>query len=260
MNTIDDETLGAYLDGELDAAARATVERAIAANPDLARRVSAQRGLRERLQRAYDGTLAEPVPSRLIAVARGESATSNVETKAAPGRSRRWQPAGWIALAASFVLAVVLVPRLANGPGSSSLFASSDGKRIARGELAAQLSSALASTPTNADEVVRVGLSYRAQSGEYCRTFEVGSPASARAGIACHETSGAWRVDALERVDAERTGSGPMRQASGADLPEPVRRAIEATIDGDPLDAAAEAAAAQADWPPAAPPGHTEAN
>jgi negative regulator of sigma E activity len=245
--------LGAYLDGELDATARATVERAIAADPDLARRVSAQRGLRERLEGAYDGTLTEPVPGRLIAAARGEGAKVAIDKNAAAAdRSRRWQPAGWVALAASVVLAVVLVPRLSNGPSSSSSFASSDGKRIAQGELAAQLSSALASAPANESAAVRVGLSYRAKTGEYCRTFEIDNRTSARAGIACHEMGGAWRIDALEHVDAGPSGSVPMRQASSADLPEPLRRAIEASIAGDPLDAEAEAAAARAGWPAAA--------
>jgi hypothetical protein len=64
---------------------------------------------------------------------------------------------------------------------------------------------------------------------------------------------GAWRIDALERVEVERTRQGPMRQASSANLPEPLRRAIEASIDGDPLEAEAEAAAARAGWPASSP-------
>jgi hypothetical protein len=155
-----------------------------------------------------------------------------------------------MALAASVVLGVLLVPRMLTDPGSSSLFASRDGKEVAQGALAAQLASALASAPAGAREEARVGLSYRTKGGEYCRTFEVGSGSSARAGIACHEASGAWRIDALAQVEAEQTRA--MREASSTNLPQPLRQAIEASIDGDPLGAEAEAAAAKAGWPAAA--------
>ena len=251
MNTIDDETLGAYVDGELDASARATVERAIAGDPELARRVAAQRTLRERLHTAYEPVLDESVPAHLLAAARGEASTSNVAAPSASQTPRRWQPAGWIALAASVVLGILLVPRMLTSPGSSSLFASNDGKQVARGELATQLASGLTSAPSQTSNAVRLGLSYRAKSGEYCRTFEIGNGSAGHAGVACHEASGSWRIDALERVDHEQTG--PMRQASSTALPESLRRIVEASIDGDPLDAEAEAAAAKAGWPPAAP-------
>jgi hypothetical protein len=252
MTTISDETLGAYVDGELDAASRATVEQAIAADPALMNRVSAQRALRERLRNAYAGALSEPVPARLIEAAREVGAASHDGSQSSSTtRSRRSRPTGWLALAASIVIAVALVPRLQNRPDSSSLVVSNDGKRVAQGALAAQLSTALASMPDRTASPVHIGLSYRARSGEYCRTFEARDNASVQAGVACHESSGEWRIEALEPVAGGGSDPSAMRQAASHALPEPLRRHIEATIDGDPLDSDAETAAAKAGWPTA---------
>ena len=65
--TVDVELLMRYADDELDAAARATVEAAIATNPALAAQVAAFRRQRTRLQRAFAPMLEEPVPERLLA-------------------------------------------------------------------------------------------------------------------------------------------------------------------------------------------------
>ena len=65
-----DETLMAYVDGELDAEARAAVDAAIATDPVVAQRVARQRALRTALRSAFDGVLAEPVPQSLVDAAR----------------------------------------------------------------------------------------------------------------------------------------------------------------------------------------------
>src|SRR5579883_1234043 len=68
---ISDEVLMAYADGELDTTARAEVERAMAADPQIGRRVAEHEALRARLRSTYDSVLNEPVPDRLRAAARG---------------------------------------------------------------------------------------------------------------------------------------------------------------------------------------------
>src|SRR5262245_25694610 len=68
--TITDEMLMAYVDGELDAEARAAVETAMARDPDIARQVEQHKALRKKLHTAFDGVLQEPLPDRLIATAR----------------------------------------------------------------------------------------------------------------------------------------------------------------------------------------------
>ena len=63
--TVTDEELMAYVDGELDAARLESLRQEIAASADLSRRVAEQRALRDRLHRAFDPALHEPVPARL---------------------------------------------------------------------------------------------------------------------------------------------------------------------------------------------------
>ncbi|MBC7983706.1 MAG: zf-HC2 domain-containing protein, partial [Candidatus Obscuribacterales bacterium] len=62
---ITDEMLMAYADGELDVATRAEIERAIAANSELAKQVAGHRALRIQLNNTFDSVLAEAVPARL---------------------------------------------------------------------------------------------------------------------------------------------------------------------------------------------------
>src|SRR3979490_948809 len=69
--TISDETLMAYADGELDAAARAAVESAMREDPQIEKRVAAHRTLRRKVQAAYTAALCEAIPERLLTAARG---------------------------------------------------------------------------------------------------------------------------------------------------------------------------------------------
>ena len=71
-----DEIVMAYVDGELGDATRAALELAMATDPDLAQRVARHRELRTRVQGAFDPVLAEPVPERLLAAAKGTAANA----------------------------------------------------------------------------------------------------------------------------------------------------------------------------------------
>ena len=108
--TFDDETLMAYVDGELDEAARTAIEAAMAADSTLSTRVAEHRALRARLRSAFDPVLEEPVPEALLAAARGASASRRAPGVVAlrgTGRARwRWPQIS--ALAASLVLSVLL--------------------------------------------------------------------------------------------------------------------------------------------------------
>lgn len=65
---LDDETLMAYADGELEQAAE--IEAALATRPMLAARVAEMRALRMTVSRAFAPITAEPVPRRLAALIR----------------------------------------------------------------------------------------------------------------------------------------------------------------------------------------------
>ena len=63
--TIDDDTLMAYVDGELEPEQWLALEQALGQDPALAGRVAALRALNTRLSAAMAGELAKPVPERL---------------------------------------------------------------------------------------------------------------------------------------------------------------------------------------------------
>ena len=87
--TFPDEVLMAYADDELDARARAAVEAAMAADPEIARRIAQHKALRSRVHSAFDKILDEPVPARLLQVVRSEPSGSGtnkvVQLRAAAG-------------------------------------------------------------------------------------------------------------------------------------------------------------------------------
>ena len=84
MQKPSDETLCAYLDGELDESERAEIAALLERDSDLrlaAQRLSESAAL---LRAAFDEVLREPLPERLIAAARGEtSKVVSIVTRAA---------------------------------------------------------------------------------------------------------------------------------------------------------------------------------
>ena len=230
-----DETVMAYVDGELDGPARAAFEAAMAGDPQLARRVARQQAVRARLRQALDPTLEEPVPPHLLATVRSTRA-----------RDRRpaWPGAGWLAMAASLVVGLLVGHGVALWTGSQPNFVYGRAGPTASGELARALTTRLAAEQGAAD-LVRVGFSFRARSGEYCRTFVVGGEVEV-AGLACRG-AGEWRVRVLAAGSGVPSAPGSLRQA-GSSLPDAVRAAVEAGIDGEPLDAAGEARAREQGW------------
>ncbi|HYL00907.1 MAG TPA: hypothetical protein VEU78_06910 [Steroidobacteraceae bacterium] len=241
--TFSDETLGAYVDGELDAATRAALEAAMATDPQLAVRIARQRALRMQVREAFAPVLSEPVPERLLAAARGLPAAARPgNVLAFPARPRpRWSWPQWGAIAASLVVGVLLGPLLLR---PSAPLATSGGRVVASGVLARALSQQLASAqPRGA--AVAIGVSFRGRSGGYCRSFVLHETQSL-AGLACREGP-AWEVVALAQSAAP--GSGGYTQASSA-LPPAVSRTLDELIVGEPLDAAGEAAARAHDWRP----------
>jgi hypothetical protein len=231
-----DETVAAYADGELDAATRAAIDAALPQDPELAARVARQRALRERLRRAFEPVLAEPVPERLLALAR--TATQ----RPAPGAAARtqWSSPQWLALAASLVVGALLGPWLIPvgiGPGVSR-----EDELLAGPALQRALSEQLASNQAAAAPV-QIGVSFRAHDGRYCRTFVLQGK-SALAGLACRAGE-IWRLRAL--ASTASVAQGGYRPAA-APLPPPVAQAVDELITAEPLDARDEAAARERGW------------
>jgi hypothetical protein len=244
--TFSEETLSAYADGELDAATRAAVETAMASDPQLAQRIAAQRALRARLEQAFAPVLSEPVPERLLAGARSASAGQRPSNVIAlqPRPRARWSWPQWGAIAASLLIGALLGPLLLRSPaGGGTPIDTRGGRMLANGGLEQALSEQLASTQP-AGAPVQIGISFRARSGAYCRTF-VMQDESQLAGLACRERN-AWRVETLARTESGPAGAG--FRPAGSALPPAVAGTVDGLIAGEPLDAAAEAAARASGW------------
>jgi len=239
---LSDETLMAYADGELDLVARAEIEAAMARDPEVARAVERHRAAAAQIRGAYDGVLAEPVPGRLAALVAQPIAAPIVDL--AERREAR-QPAAvrtrlpaWAAMAASLAVGVFVGILSTREPVAP--YAGVDGVLVARGELDAALDSQLASGAVDATGV-RIGLSFKDRDGDYCRTFHLQQEVSV-AGLACRSGED-WHLQVLA---AEPAREGELRPAAA--MPVAVLHAVDAVIDGEPLDAAAEAAARDRHW------------
>ena len=217
----------------------------MAADPELARRVARHKELRNRLRSAFDKVLDEPLPERLIAAARTAGADRRADN-VIPLRRRsapRWSWPQLGSIAASLVAGAILGQLLLRASTTGPIIAR-DGLLLASGALAHALSNQLASDqPQQAP--VQLGVSFRAKSGEYCRTFLLRDQ-SALAGVACRDRE-AWRVQVLAQNSDAAAHSGQYRQAGSA-LPRAVLQAVDEQIAGEPLDASGEAAARAKDW------------
>ena len=248
-----EESLMAYADGELDPAARAEIEAAIASDPDVARAVERHRALAGNVRGAYQAVLEEPVPPRLTALVAPADDETTAELPVIPLADRRSKrdrraangPASaarlrlpqWAAIAASVAIGVTVGLFLLREPAEP--WEESGAGLVARGELDQALTTELAGEGKYA--AVRVGISFRNRDGAYCRSFHHQREAPL-AGLACRE-GGEWRLPVLTAAEKQE---GELRTAAA--MPMAVLQAIDSSIVGDPLDAPAEAAARDAGW------------
>ena len=250
MSPIDEDTLQAYVDGELDASTAARIDAALAHDEALARRVRQARAMRRQVRAAFDPILDEPVPARLTAMLRppSEQATTRPSPhRRSPGGhrtgatrhrvTRSWFASGAALAATAALLAVTLWWR----PGGDMVHMQ-DGQPFAAGALRHALDDALASAPDPAAPVA-IGLSFRSTDGHVCRTFTVRT-APAKAGLACHGDSG-WALPVLSTAPA--SDHGELRQAMSGVPPE-VQAAVDARLRGQIFDARQERAARDAGW------------
>jgi anti-sigma factor RsiW len=86
MQQRSDDRLVAYLDGELETAQRREVEAWLNADPDARRQLAALAESAHLLRLAFDEVIHEPVPDRLLAAARGETAPAQADAQKLPFR------------------------------------------------------------------------------------------------------------------------------------------------------------------------------
>ncbi|MBV8603651.1 MAG: hypothetical protein JO224_03115 [Pelomonas sp.] len=222
----------AYVDGELDEPARQAFEARLAANAaadaELRAYVERARGLRALLGKAYAPVLDEPAPERLHAALQPPRA--KVVSLATARARLGW--AFWGGLAASVVLGVVVGRQIGPAPHGIGTPGA-----LAQNPLTAALDSKLSGEELGG---VRLGLSFVAKGGDYCRSFSTADGA----GLACRDRAG-WTVRAL--VPMQSPPASEYRTAASP-LPPALLERIDALRDGDTLDATQEAAARAKGW------------
>ena len=247
--TFDDETLGAYVDGELDQTAIAEIEAAAATDAVLAARIDRARRLKALLGGAFSSVMAEPASERFTCVVAGKAAPASAEiirfqgkppvkdkakskapAIARPASSPGWSGAGLGAMAACLAAGVIIGVIAPWKTGEESALSPNRAVTVALNRQA---------SGPNAGPV-RIGLSFKARDGAYCRTFSAG----ATAGLACREGQ-AWTIRAAAPA---ATSADTAYRTAASDTPQAVLDAVDAMIQGAPLDAQAEANARAAGW------------
>jgi len=213
--TFDRETIGAYVDGELDEIRRRRIDRALETDSALAALVAKERQLRSALQARFDPIATAPVPERLLAAVTASPVAMPRKLSRVPQ---------WTALAASLAVAAYFGLQF-DQERSDSL----------QRPLATALETQLASRQT-ASGPVRIGLTFKARDGQWCRTFA----APERSGIACRE-DGRWQ---LRHSAAPAATNTEYRQASTSEI----NQAAQILAAEPPLDADAEAQLIGSGW------------
>lgn len=229
--TISENELAAFADGQLAPADAARVEQAVAADPALARQLTAHRMLKDRLSGHFAPIMAEEPPERLTALLLPRPAVVDLAAARAERSQRarlpRWTWVAGPALAASLLIAVLVA---GSGGGSSAVYAET--------QLAAVLNSQLVADQ-NSDAQTRVLLSFVRADGDYCRAYA----SDRQSGIACNDGTG-WAL--VEQAGGANGSQGEYQQA-GSSMADVLARAQDMAV-GGALDAEAERAARERGW------------
>lgn len=248
-----DEVLIAYADGELAEPVRSEVARAVQADPQVAARLARYQAVRAQdaapLLRSVGGTGAGSAGSarpNVIDMAAERAARHTLPTLPSqmlpvtpPRVPQRWHR--WAGLAAALALGGVL--------GASVLMASDDtvtlaqvggidGALVASGALDTALSKQTGHLTQ--DGPVRIGVSFVAKDGNYCRSFQL----DRAAGVACRNAK-RWQLAVLVQTPQQAPGAARLSYST---TPPEVLEAIDERIVGAALDARGEQIALRLGW------------
>ena len=230
---IDDETLLAYVDGELEPGQREELARAIESDVSLASRVQVFVESREWTRSALAHVAAEPVPNELVNVIRNH--------KTPPLAAPRW----W-ALAAS--LAALLV----GGIVGYSVGGDSSQQPAPPSWMSAALVQVLShersgSVVTDAGAEIMVTMSFRARRGRLCREYRLRQSHDAMTGVACRLGTTGWNIEFVipETTLADSISQESYEPAAGPDVP---TQALVETMVEHVLSPTEEQTLLNADW------------
>ncbi|QKS02048.1 hypothetical protein F9288_09385 [Sphingomonas sp. CL5.1] len=225
---MDEATIVAWVDGELDEAAAARAAFAVEHDPALAALAERHRRLKARFAAAFG-----PIADEAVAMPAPPAATIHsldaARRRRGQGRSPwpRWAMPG--AIAASLLVGLMLGHGI---DGAAGVGDSPEALALSR-----PIATALDRQLSGEAGAVRVALSFRDRDGDLCRSFA----ATHLAGVACRAGDG-WRL----RYGAPNTAPGGDYRMAGGDDGE--MRFVQSVIAGEPLDRAAEMAARAKRW------------
>jgi anti-sigma factor RsiW len=272
VGDVPDDLVMAYIDGELDgdlqAADRQRVERALAEDPALRRLAERYRATRTPVQAAFDGVLREPVPDKLLEFIRTSPmglaapasgpAVANSTVSEIDFRASRPQPIAR-APSRSFTpsrMAAGIALLLAAGAAGWQMRAQIPTEQAAAARIAetpkdrwSVIAGALQTTlETVASEVavpvltrgtseatIRVASTFLANDKRFCRQYAVVTTPVTLDGLACRTPEADWIVEYQVRHVAVAEGTGKTRPAEARDRFK-IDKAAEAMNAGGVLD------------------------
>lgn len=263
MSYVSDEILMAYADGELTPEECQALERLLRQDSVLRARLEPYIETRTRLASAFEHTLREPVPERLIAaIERARPSARTIRADASLGVRIRSMidaalshlaPGGYgmtPALAASMAALVVgagtvgwvagRVTTPSSPPQEIALIATTGPDLVAAGALAHALDSSPSRTILRTDggrTSIEPILSFKTTTDTICREYRV-TVAGAKqdaAGLACRNPNGAWRI--AQHVETPKQAAtappeGDYQTATGASIPA-IDAMVETMISGE---------------------------
>lgn len=260
--TFDDNTLIAYLDGQLPEADYGTLEQALQRDEALRTRLQALADSSELARRAFDPVLLEPLPPQLIAAI---WRAPDPRARVSPPGTGATQPAGllawlglrpgpgaWPALASVVVLGLgVVIGWQLMAPAGDARWALRQGTTVTD----EALSLALEVSPSGralrtVGGVVEILASFEQVGGGHCREFSRSNPGGTlgELGIACRRAQGDWQLEflAAESRSSEAARSGYLTASDQQH--EQADAFLRDRVQGQPLDDTEERALIEGGW------------
>lgn len=257
---IDDETLSAYIDGELAPEERRAVETALADSPELARRLDSLKAADQQVEALLGEIDRQPMPDTVTQTLQSATREAVVEPEEGnvvafrSGRNRSMAVARrGMALAASLALLIGFGAGLMTGSLSqdrlrTALFGQATGEIGPAHPLYGILQTAASGERQALDggNAASVLLSFRSRDNAFCRELAVYAQTQASRGVYCRsdEEEGTWRIYALASTEP----STPGYAAAAGEAPAVIEQSIDRLIAGQPLGPEAEARAIENGW------------
>ncbi len=238
---ITDQLLNAYIDGELNSETRLSIELELKSNKELQIKLNNLKKVNKLLALAFP--ISENIPEKLI------NNLNNVQEKSADiiniNRTKQsktnktfsnWYPT---AIAASIMLVLGILI------GSNLNFLTPDSKNSAMLAMTIQPNNALysvlettpsssiieLSNPDNDKVFVKPILSFKSNTGHFCREFDINSEAKNMTGVACRQSDLSWNLEVLLENSRHSTDENSFELASDR-----VEEVINSVIDELMLD------------------------